>query len=58
MLCRSVQKFATGGCDYTCDVMSVTNYILFCSTPELGALAPFVFEMCGPFYIYGAWPWH
>ena len=28
---------------------SVTNCILFCSTPELGALAPFVFEVCGPF---------
>ena len=40
------------------DTETVTNCILFCSTPELGALAPFVFEVCGPFYTCGVWPWH
>ena len=40
-------------CQYT-----VTNCILFCSTPELDALAPFVFEVCGLFYTCGVWPWH
>ena len=39
-------------------IIIVTNCILFCSTPELGALAPFVFEVCGPFYTCGVRPWH
>ena len=39
-------------------LVSVTHCILFCSTPELGALAPFVYEVCGPFYTCGVWPWH
>ena len=30
---------------------AVINYVLFCSTPELGALTPFVFKVCGSFYI-------
>ena len=29
-----------------------------CNTPELGALAPFVFVVCGSFYICGVWPRH
>ena len=38
--------------------LTVTNCNVFCSTPELGALAPFVFEVCGPFYTRGVCPWH
>ena len=36
----------------------VVKQIEIRSTPELGALAPFVFEVCGPFYICGVWPWN
>ena len=32
--------------------------IVIRSTRELGALAPFVFEVCGPFYTCGVWLWH